>query len=360
MEDAAALGALLPLGTNVSEIPDRLELYTKCRFERATMIQTYSRDSGFKVKGSAHGQKDLMDPMRFTNINFDHDAHDYALGVLKRNRIEKAVYQRMPLSFGPSPSPRQDLDGKRRGMMTSAKYTTTHMTFKTRKTYLQTLMPMGNFEIDSQGGWTTATFSVTKLENLEWLGGRGYIHFGLYIHNVVGESPSTSEANGTTKTRVRGDFLPVLFENMADPIITGREELGFSKLFATLQEEKWGDSYTLSAGWEGTTFCKMHLSNLIAESDDFAPEQAPTLSHKVVPSSKTAGGVDVNYTTTVELKIGNGEKEKRWKAGGARIEFINLKGEELRRAFPTLANVVEGLRDIEVCEVIESGVRASS
>lgn len=359
MEDAAALGALLPLGTDVSDIPDRLKLYTKCRFERATMIQTYSRDSGFKVKGSAHGQKELMDPMRFTNINFDHDAHDYALGVLKRNRIEKAAYQRMPLSFGPSPSPRQDLDGKKRGMMIDATYRTTYMTFKTRKTYLQTLMPMGNFEIDSQGGWTSATFSVTRLENLEWLGGRGYSHFGLYIHNVVGDIPSVSEVSGMEKTRVRGDFLPVLFENMADPIITGREELGFSKVFATIQEEKWGDSYTLSAGWEGTTFCKMYLSNLVAGSDDLAPEQAPTISHKVIPSSKAAGEVDVNYTTAMELKIGIGKKEKRWKAGGARIEFCNLKGEELRKAFPTLANVIEGLRNIEVCDVITSGVRAS-
>jgi hypothetical protein len=360
IEDAAALGALLPLGTPPSEIPDILKLYMECRYERATMIQKYSRDSGFKVNGSNHGQKELMDPMRFTDINFDHDAHDYALGILKRYRIQKAPYQRMPLSFGPSPSPRQDLDGNKRNGVAGAKYTTSYMTFKTKKTYLQTLMPMGNLKIDSRGGWAIATFSITKLENLAWLGGRGYSHFGLYIHNVVSVDTSGPEDNGSGAKTTQGDFLPILFENMADPIVTGRDELGFSKVFATLQDERSEDSYVLNAGWEGTTFCKMHLSELVAEDDAVPAEQAPTLSHKVIPSSRDGGVLDANYVTATELVLGDGSKEKRWKAGGASISFCDLRGGELLNAFPTLANVVDGLRKIEICQVVASGIRASS
>jgi hypothetical protein len=360
MEDAAALGALLPLGTLPSDIPDRLKLYTECRYERATMIQQYSRDSGFKVKGSKHGQKELMDPMRFTDINFDHDAYDNALRVLKRCRIEKAGCKRMPLSFGPTAGPRQDLDGNKTQGLENARYTTAYITFRTKKSYLQTLMPMGNFKIASRGGWTLATFSITKLGNLDWLGGRGYSHFGLYIHNAV-----RTDSAATTKPDIRtepqeGDFLPILFENMADPIITGREELGLSKVFATLQDERLGSTYTLNAGWEGTTFCELKLSDLVPEADSLPPPQAPTFSHKVIPSSNGGGSVDANYSTATELVVGGGKEEKRWKAGAANIAWSDLKGEELKNAFPTLANIIDGLRRIEVCQVVGSGIRASA
>jgi len=48
----------------------------------------------------------------------------------------------------------------------------------------------------------------------------------------------------------RGSFLAVLFESLCDPIITGREEHGFPKVFADLRVE--GDRYTLS--WFGHDF----------------------------------------------------------------------------------------------------------
>lgn len=39
IEDAAALAALLPLGTLQKDIPERLQLYEQCRYERAHKIQ---------------------------------------------------------------------------------------------------------------------------------------------------------------------------------------------------------------------------------------------------------------------------------------------------------------------------------
>lgn len=44
-----ALGALLPLGTSRDEITERLGLYMRCRYERATMIQDFSRQAAFKI-----------------------------------------------------------------------------------------------------------------------------------------------------------------------------------------------------------------------------------------------------------------------------------------------------------------------
>lgn len=40
---------MFPLGTTREEVPERLELYMKCRYERATMIQNFSRQAAFKI-----------------------------------------------------------------------------------------------------------------------------------------------------------------------------------------------------------------------------------------------------------------------------------------------------------------------
>lgn len=46
MEDAVSLAALLPLGTSKGDITERLELYQKCRKDRADYIQEATRRSG--------------------------------------------------------------------------------------------------------------------------------------------------------------------------------------------------------------------------------------------------------------------------------------------------------------------------
>jgi hypothetical protein len=347
IEDAAALGALLPLGTTVSELPERLKLYTECRYQRATTIQNYSRDSGFQVKGGTHGQKELMAPEQFAGYNFDHDAYDHAFGVLKRYQVKRSPYPRIPVSFGPVSSSRQDLAGVSRILNTDVKYHTAFITFKTKKSYLQTLLPTTDLSIKARGGWTTATFSVTKLQNVEWLGGRGYSQFGLYIHNVAHTEPDKSEKTG--------DFLPVLFVNSADAVIAGREEVGSPNLFATLEDVQSEGSYTLKAGWEGMEFCGLELGDLVAEEDAVPEEKAHIYYYKVVPSPGKG-----KFTTGEQLIVGEGAKEKRWKAGKAKISFSDLTGEELERAFPTLVNVVDGLRRIEISEIVASGIRASS
>lgn len=358
IEDSAALGALFPRGTSVSEISDRLKLYVESRYERATIIQQYSRDSAFKTKRSDHGGK-LMDPMQFTGYNFDHDAFDHASSILKRHIASRALYRRMPLGLGPVPGPRQGLDGKRRAELDgNIRYQTTYVTFRTKKSYLSTLLPSADFNIKVQSGWTTATFSITKLSNLAWLGGRGYSHFGLYIHNVghTGNISGLSEkAENAEKT---GDFLPVLFESMADPIITGREELGFSKVFATLEANQSETSYELSAGWEGTEFCNISLTDLRQQESAVAVPDPPLYHYKVLSSSSEANKVDAEYTTVSQLVLVHGAQEKRWSAGKAEIRFTELQGKEFELAFPTLANVIEGLRGVEVGQVLSSGIRS--
>ncbi|KAK0127672.1 hypothetical protein ONS96_007191 [Cadophora gregata f. sp. sojae] len=349
IEDAAALGALLPLGTRPEDIPKRLELYIQARYDRATLVQDVSRQAAFKTSRGKHGGK-VMDPMQFTELNFNHDAFDNAHAILLREMRNAAAYRRMPLSFGPTPSPRQDLNGRARTMGKHS-YQTSFVTFKTNKSYLNTLLPSNDFVISSRGAWATATFSVSKLGNLDWLGGRGYSFFGLYIHDVT--HTGAADAKET-----KGDFLPVLFENMADPIITGREEINFPKVFATLDEQVSASSYKLSAGWQGTEFCQLSLDGLVASADAQPVLQTPVLTATSTLSSNEKGTVEtLNCFSSPALPAQEGEK--RQKAASATVKFTDLEGMELERAFPTLANIVKGLRGIKVVEVLDAGVRAS-
>lgn len=54
VEDAEALQVVLPLGTAAAAIPERLELAEKIRYERASLIQGYSRE---KALGPRPGEK---------------------------------------------------------------------------------------------------------------------------------------------------------------------------------------------------------------------------------------------------------------------------------------------------------------
>ena len=46
IEDAASLAVVLGRGTPKEDIPERLKLYEKCRYERANKIQQYTRLAG--------------------------------------------------------------------------------------------------------------------------------------------------------------------------------------------------------------------------------------------------------------------------------------------------------------------------
>jgi 2-polyprenyl-6-methoxyphenol hydroxylase-like FAD-dependent oxidoreductase len=354
VEDGAALGALFPLGTQVSDIPSRLQLYIQARYDRATMIQEFTRQSAFKTARGKHGGNPI-DPMKFGNINMNHDAYAHASGILRRHLAQNALFTRMPTAFGPTLSPRQDKFGKPRAFGHPS-HTTSYVKFKTYKSYLSALLPSEDLSIAGQIGWATATFTVTRLRNLDWLGGRGYSFFALHIHDVTDSKPATNgEATNGAHKDVKGDFVPVMFENLADPIITGREELGVAKVYATLDESTSDSSFALSAGWQGTEFCKLTLEGLTpASSETATAEEPPTLHWKVNP--KTNSGELVS----VDLPALNTEAQKVWKASSAKIEWTDLEGKELEKAFPTLVNIVEGLRAIKVVEVLESGMKASS
>ncbi|KAF2823226.1 FAD/NAD(P)-binding domain-containing protein [Ophiobolus disseminans] len=365
IEDAASLGVMLPADTPLDQIPARLKLYEKCRYERASRIQEVSR-----IAGKDLGSGPPLDAARFTNYNFGHDEWNYSSQMLRKWEWEnkKDLLWRMPISFGPMPGPRQDFYGKPRDG-SKATFTTASVKFKSSRTVLENLFPTANLKFAAPDTIAYATFAATKLDNLEWLGGRGYTHFGLYIHGV-----QYTKASGETVT---GTYLPVLFENLADPILSGREELGFPKLYCELDLKHESQNWSLDAGWMASKFCNFTLSNLsdapvtngepsppapTGPPNPHAPPPPPVETclffHKHIPSTGRAerGQTDASYTAflpndadaqTVERKVG-----KTLQAASAAVKFDALDW----TALPTLHHVVARLAEVPVYEVVEAKI----
>jgi len=348
---------MLPASITLSAVPSRLKLYEKARYERASTIQEYSR-----VAGKDLGSGPPVDMNRFTAYNLGHDEWDYSSQMLRKWEWEnnKEVYWRMPTSFGPMPGPRQDALGRKRDGA-AARFITTSMKFKSSRTMLENLFPTEKFKFAAADTVAYATFSATQLSNLDWLGGRGYSHFGLYIHGVQHTNEKGDIVNGT--------YLPVLFENLADPVSSGREELGFPKLFCDLDAQRNTEGSTLTASWMGSQFGRMVLSDLSASAaatgdspqpapEPAAPKDEGLLFHKYIPAtgSERKGQADVEYTaflpTAEDLKTVEGKVEKTTTAKKAAIKFD--AGDW--KALPTLHHVISRLQEIPVYEVVEAKV----
>jgi 2-polyprenyl-6-methoxyphenol hydroxylase-like FAD-dependent oxidoreductase len=357
IEDAASLAVVLPRNTSIESIPSRLKLYEKCRYERASYIQEVSRILG---KDMGPGPP-ALDFQKFTGYNFGHDEWDHSSQMLRKwewNENKDLIW-RMPTSFGPMPGPRQDFNGRPRDGSKSS-FKTTSIKIKTSRTMLQHLLPTEKLKFASQDRVVHATFAVTQLENLDWLGGRGYTHFGLYLHGV-----QYTKDDGTT---LIGTYLPVLFENLADPILSGREELGFPKLFADLDIQSEGDTWTLNASWMSSKFCSITLSSVkesscngdatsegsVASQDEglFVQKHIPTTGRQNNKETKT----DVSYITFLsndeDAKSVERNYSKTSKTSDASIKFDALDWQ----ALPTLHHIVERLQEIPIYEVVEAKI----
>lgn len=147
-------------------------------------------------------------------------------------------------------------------------------------------MPTSESCINTVNGWATATFSITKLSNVAWLGGRGYSHFDLCIY-----SQYQQENLGK-----RGELLVVRFENMAG-LPTACGEAGLPRVFATLDAHQTHHSYSMSADWEGNEFCKLTLDGFTAQEPAPIVNRRPTFYLNNVVPGKDVGLLGTGYVT---------------------------------------------------------------
>ncbi|KAF2195065.1 FAD-binding domain-containing protein, partial [Zopfia rhizophila CBS 207.26] len=349
MEDAAALAVVLPRDTRLEDIPERLKLYESPRYERANRIQEYSRIAGRDI-----GERSI-DMMEYSTYNFGHDEWDHSTEKFRQWGWSQKpnLFWRMPISFGPMPGPRQDFFGMPRDP-TYSTFVTASFKFKTSRTLLQNLLPTAAFKFTSPGTVAYASFSQTTLNGMHWLGGGGYRHFGLYIHGVQYTRKDGSVVHGT--------YLPILFENLTDPIVSGREELGMPKLYCAIEIHQRTHSYHIQASWQGVSFCDLALEGLRevgpgSEAGTIGGEADDgILAYKYIPRVGERGKADVEHATFVphaeESKVVPSKVNKVRKASSASIKFESRDWE----ALPTLHHVVSRLAEIPVYEVVGAKV----
>ncbi|EGP86297.1 uncharacterized protein MYCGRDRAFT_72701 [Zymoseptoria tritici IPO323] len=361
IEDAIALATLLPLGTSRQDIPERLSLYNECRYERSHKIQDFTRTAGKDAAElAAEGKK--LDMMEYQKYNFGHDAYDFARGKLRAllNSKEKTLRFRSPLGFGASPGPRRPLGMSNIPLLQQANletFQTLFVRFKSSRTYLENLLPP-NFAFTRPGTLATASISCTTLDGMAWLARGGYSHCGLYIHGIY-----FTQHDGS---KVYGSYLAVLFENSADPIITGRDELGMPKIYCDIDAGIVGNNASVSLAWRGTRFCQFNISGLATpEPTSSPPEPAPQTPpspppesghfwHRYIPSVGEPGNADADYI------VFNPHSDSSTQGDATSTTTLASKNASLAfdkgnwKTLPTLYHVATGLSEMPIYGIEEA------
>lgn len=200
-------------------------------------------------------------------------------------------------------------------------------------------------------GEPTAQFHFFCLRDIPWLAGRGYNILSLMI-------PVTHVAAGGAATD--GVFCAVMWENMGDPIITGREQLGHPKLYAQLPDPRqWNGTTHIRAAWEGFTFAEVELS-CPSEAEPQRAAQiaagvgAGIIAHKYIPRSGQWDVADADYLTLSPVPGMSNSRDPQpppsVRAGRGNIRFNSPEWQDM----PTQFHIVRKLAALEQVEPIDA------
>ena len=259
--------------------------------------------------------------------------------------LEKGRIYRMPIHFGPGLGPRQGPDGRTFECKDNPKSTSVSVSFLSDPDQLEALLPE-NFAL---AGEPVVTVSATYMKEIEWLAGRGY--------NTLGVS-FPAEFKGK-EDHATGSFLTVLWENLTDPILTGREEIGFSKIYCDLPEPRVCQGEThCQASWMGFKFMDLSVKNLTPVELNNSPtpmaqsasnQLTGTLHYKYIPRTggypESWGEADVAYAVLTPARSPNRVVTEMWRGEG-RVDFHYARWEDL----PTQYTIVNTFSQFEVRE----------
>ena len=248
----------------------------------------------------------------------------------------------MPTHFGPMCGPRQGPGGKKFAFNPDKrKITTLTVSFLTKANQLQKLLPP-RFELS---GDPVVTVFETFMKEIDWLAGRGYNVLGVTFPVIY---------NGT-KDQATGPFLTVLWENLTDPILTGREQLGFSKIYCDLPEPTVHKGEThCTASWMGFRFLDLKLNNL----KEVSPQKdstilnksgknlpSGTIHYKYMPRTGEWGKADAEYTV-LSPDADEPSLPKKLFKGRGEVTFHKARWEDL----PTQYMIVNALHELKIIE----------
>ena len=239
---------------------------------------------------------------------------------------------RMPVAFGPSAGPRRGPDGKRFNAAESVRTLACDLSWRSERTAVAELLPRG-FELR---GEPIVSVQIGYHTDIEWLAGRGYNTLGVYI-------PATY----CGEQRTDGMFNAVLWENLTDPILTGRDELGIPKIYAEIGPlvVTSPTSYTARSHWLGFEFLRFDvvLGRRLDPSE--STEAYPILCYKYVPRTGSWGEADCEYVTAIPADDPSRSVVESWSITGS-VSF----GDAAWRDMPTQYHIVNRLAALPVVE----------
>ncbi|MCW3979295.1 MAG: acetoacetate decarboxylase family protein, partial [Candidatus Bathyarchaeota archaeon] len=140
--------------------------------------------------------------------------------------------------------------------------------------------------------------------------------------------------------------------------ITGREELGFSKIYCELPEPRMSQGLThCTASWMGFRFMDMKIRGLRKLSQEEMTESLGkrssdgTLHYKYIPKTGDWGKPDVSCFTLTPSGGSNAVIREMYRGEGT-VRFHESTWEEL----PTLFYIVNALHDLEIKEYLGADV----
>lgn len=248
------------------------------------------------------------------------------------------IRYRMPVVFGPSDGPRQAEHGESFDCSDSPR-TIAGFSFLSDRRVLDAVMPP-RCELD---GEPVVTVEHIQLREVNWLAGRGYNILGVKFPVVFRGEKETA----------RGAFLAVLWENMAEPILTGREELGYAKLYCDLPSPHLnGNNVEYSAAWGGHEFARLSFEDLVdAEPSTSTPVGDGVIHHRYLPSLRVIGAADVDEMV-ITPSGGYEVKYDRFRRGKGSVEFVRSSWAQM----PTMHHIVNRLADWPVLETRDAWV----
>ncbi|KAL5085976.1 hypothetical protein Trisim1_009742 [Trichoderma cf. simile WF8] len=286
IEDAAALGVMLSYLDSKDAIPERLRLFNKARYTRATLIQDMSRVTGNEpTRSNSSAEMEEWKVHDYLTYGFSHDEVHNSTQILREYMWAKAprLYWRQPLGFGPMDSPRQDaLSCPRPDGLSDAVSTTATVRFRTSATLLRNMFPSTAYSFAKTDTVAEASFTFQSIQNLSWLGGRGYELVMFQIHGVQHRSKDGSVRQGI--------YIPIVLENLADPIISGREDLGWPKLYSEIKfknDTGVGGNLDVELSWGGVKWAFFSWGRLDAND---APQSSHTAGVNSVNSGNLTNG----------------------------------------------------------------------
>jgi acetoacetate decarboxylase len=175
---------------------------------------------------------------------------------------------------------------------------------------------------------------------LEFLAGNGY---SLATFQISAKFEGVED-------RIKGDYIPVMFENRTTPILGGREYLGVPKLFADIPFLKVMSDGTIrceASLWGhllfGIELPKLRKQNQVVKA--VASKQInsrPWLAYKYIPSLDGPPDADYPTTTRNDVKIND-----LWMGKQAKLYF----GSTTENDISTVANVIDALKSLEIIKI---------